>query len=126
MVRYRLDFILAKIGFTSLQKVFHTKRKWVKLKKFEERRPRPFRLRINDIRLFMRNTDSDEEYTDSDIIPKGPAGGRKIGELGAGPYDIFFRPGINVGNDECRIWCGMNLCKFFRSGFIMMLYAMYL
>ena len=36
MVRYRLDFILAKIGFTSLQKVFHTKRKWVKLKKFED------------------------------------------------------------------------------------------
>ena len=28
MVRYRLDYLLAKIGFTQLQRLFHAKREW--------------------------------------------------------------------------------------------------
>ena len=93
MVRYRLDYILAKIGFTALQKVFHTKIKWVKLKKFEEKRPRPFRLKINDIRLFMKNPECVDDDIDGDTLPKGPNIGKKIGECGAGPYDVHFRCG---------------------------------
>jgi hypothetical protein len=46
MIRYRLDYILAKIGFTRLQHLFHLKKAWDELKNYEEKRPRPIRIRI--------------------------------------------------------------------------------
>ena len=54
MVRYRLDFIFAKVGITYLQQAFRTRKAWISLREREEKRHRPFRLRINDVRLFMR------------------------------------------------------------------------
>ena len=54
MVRYRLDFIFAKVGITYLQQAFRTRKAWISLREREEKRHRPFRLRVNDVRLFMR------------------------------------------------------------------------
>ena len=66
------------------------------MKAFEENRLRPFRLKIHDIRLFMRSPESlntEEDSPKPEIVPKGKQFRKKVGELGAGPYEIHFRPG---------------------------------
>ena len=99
MVRYRLDFIFAKIGFTILQQLFRAKRAWTALKVNEEKRPRPFRIRIHDVKLFVRSPDAlfDEgQGQDLCILPEPTS--RKIGEMSANAYDARFRSG---GHQDC-------------------------
>ena len=69
MVRYRIDFIFAKIGFTRLQQLFHARKAWTALKSYEEKRPRPFRIRVNDVKLFVRSPDAAEEESVEHILP---------------------------------------------------------
>lgn len=98
MVRYRLDYIFAKIGFTRLQHLFHSKKAWMELKTYEEKRPRPIRIRIHDVRLFMRSPESlDDDTLDPKILPNPVS--KKIGEVGCGMYDSNFRCGKQ---QECR------------------------
>jgi len=95
MVRYRLDYIFAIIGFTKLQKLYRTKKLWQKFQKFEEKRQRPFRLKLHEIRLFVKNTDSSGPDMDPDFLMKfkNISEGKKIGECGAGPYEMHFKSG---------------------------------
>ena len=97
MVRYRLDFIFAKIGFTSLQQLYRAKRAWTTLKINEEKRLRPFRIRIHDVKLFVRSPDAVfDENQDLCILPEPTS--RKIGDMGANAYDARFRSG---GYPDC-------------------------
>ena len=51
-------------------------------------------MKIHDVRLFMRSPESmDDENLNLDILPKGKYLRKKLGEIGAGPYELFFRPG---------------------------------
>ena len=101
MVRYRLDFIFAKIGFTRLQQLFHAKKAWTTLKSHEEKRPRPFRIRVQDVKLFVLSADAmDGGSVDSSMLPDPVS--RKIGEIGASFYDAHFRPGRHSDGSENR------------------------
>jgi hypothetical protein len=92
MIRYRLDYVFAKVGFTRLQHLFHAKKAWTALKSDEEKRPRPFRLRLQDVKVFVRGPDSPEdEYLDPKLLPDPLS--KKIGEVGASAFDTHFRPG---------------------------------
>ena len=101
MVRYRLDFIFAKIGFTCLQKLFHAKKAWTTLKSYEEKRHRPFRIRIQDVKLFVHSPDAVEGSTvDGGMLPDPVT--RKIGEIAASIYDAHFKPGRHFEGTESR------------------------
>ena len=101
MVRYRLDFVFAKIGFTLLQQLYHARKAWTALKIHEEKRLRPFRIRVHDVRLLVRSPDAlDEENLDPPILSEPVS--KRVGEISVGVYDARVRPGRHADGPDNR------------------------